>query len=270
MFFGVSMPKFRSIHTKIVQSFDFNEMPDDFTRLVWVLLPLGLDNEGRGIYDFSWIKSKIFPLRKDISEKKLLKSMDWLFSRKNKENNLGMIEIYSVDGREYFYVPNFKTYQRGFEKEAPSILPAPSSNTKSIPTLDQLLTNSPLNTQSECSDVSQSETDAEVEVEVFDNNASAWVSEDMINDFEKASHIVRPTDQKELGNWLTTLSEMQALGVDQSIMTLACKELTAAGTYKIVAPKSIYKACKFIIERRARKGDRLLDSEGDFGDFINH
>jgi len=102
------------------------------------------------------------------------------------------------------------------------------------------------------------------------DDGPAIMANKMLAWFEKASHINRPIDQKELGNWLTTLSELNTLGVDKAIMTLACKELTAAGTYKIVAPKSILKACKFIIERRARREDPLRDSEGDFGKFINH
>lgn len=42
------MPKYRKLWIKTVESHDINEMPDDFTRLLWVLLPLGLDSEGRG------------------------------------------------------------------------------------------------------------------------------------------------------------------------------------------------------------------------------
>ena len=159
------MPKYRSIHTKITQSFDVNDMPDDFTRLVWVMLPLGLDCEGRGIFDYSWIKSKIFPLRKDISEKKLKKSLDWFISRKNPDTKLGMIEIYSVDGREYFYVPNFKTYQRGLDKEAPSILPAPALPTNSRPTPDQVQSNSPLKAEAKLKANAKVEAKADVKTE---------------------------------------------------------------------------------------------------------
>lgn len=154
------MPKYRSIHTKITQSFDFNEMPDDFTRLTWVLLPLGLDREGRGIYNFSWIKSKIFPIRDDISEKKLKKTMEWFANRKNPETKLGMIEIYSVDDRLYFWVPTFKTYQRGFEKEAESILPPPPTENNSGLTPEQVGSKSCLNADAEA----EAYTDAEEEV----------------------------------------------------------------------------------------------------------
>jgi hypothetical protein len=60
------MPRWRKLHTKTVDSFDFNDMPDDFTRLLWTLLPLGLDRSGRGIDNSAWVRSKIFPLREDV------------------------------------------------------------------------------------------------------------------------------------------------------------------------------------------------------------
>lgn len=153
------MPKFRSIHTKITQSFDFNEMPDDFTRLMWVLLPLGLDCEGRGIYNASWIKSKIFPLREDITNKNITDAMNWYVSR-------GMVEIYEVDGHSYFWVVKFTEYQRGFEKETPSILPSPipdqlQSNSGVVPELVQ--TNSPLNSQTNTYTNSQTDTEEDAE-----------------------------------------------------------------------------------------------------------
>lgn len=114
------MPTYRKLHTKVTQSFDFNEMPDDFTRVLWLLLPLGLDCEGRGIYNASWIKAKLMPLREDVTGQQINGAMEWLANRK-------MVIPYTVDGRTYFYVPTFKQYQSGTEKEAKSVLPTPPS-----------------------------------------------------------------------------------------------------------------------------------------------
>lgn len=132
-------------------------MPDDFTRLLWVLLPLSLDSEGRGIYNFSWIKSKVFPIREDISEKKLKKAMEWFNSRKNPDTKLGMIEIYFVDGRQYFWVPTFKLYQRGFEKEAESVLPAPLYNNNSEQAQELVKSESALKAQAHTQSNAQAE-----------------------------------------------------------------------------------------------------------------
>lgn len=111
------MPKYRKLHTKIVDSLDFTEMPDDFTRVTWLLLIVIVDSAGRGIYNASWIRSKMFPLREDVDPSKIIKSFEW-FQEK------GMINIYQVDNRSYFEVKSFKDYQTGLEKEANSLLPA--------------------------------------------------------------------------------------------------------------------------------------------------
>ena len=112
------MPKYRKLHVKITESLDLNDMPDDFTRLFWVLLPLGLCREGRGIDNPSWIKSKIFPLREDIKNGEINTAIDWLEQR-------GMIIRYQVEGRKYFYLPKFHTYQGSTTKEAESNYPSP-------------------------------------------------------------------------------------------------------------------------------------------------
>ena len=130
------MAQYRALHTKITQSFDFNEMPDDFTRLMWALMPLALDSEGRGIFNSSWIRSRLFPLREDVTAKQIMAAMDWIVDR-------GMLVKYEVDGRQYFYSPTFKSYQRGLEKETKSVLPAPELvESNSVPTPDLLQSNS--------------------------------------------------------------------------------------------------------------------------------
>jgi DnaD/phage-associated family protein len=112
------MVKYRQTHTKILDSFDFNEMPDDFIRVCWVLLPLILDSEGRGIYSMSWIKSKMYPMRDDVSIEKLQIAFDWIKRRK-------MIIVYTHCGHDYFYIPTWKEHQSGTQKEAKSSLPTP-------------------------------------------------------------------------------------------------------------------------------------------------
>jgi hypothetical protein len=112
------MPKYRQLHLKIIDSFDFNEMPDDFTRVVWLLLTLILDSEGRGIYNMAWVKSRMFPLREDVTEDQLHNAFNWLEDR-------GMIVVYSIKDRIFFYLPTFKNYQTGTDKEAKSSIPAP-------------------------------------------------------------------------------------------------------------------------------------------------
>jgi len=123
-------------------------MPDDFTRLMWVLMPLGLCQEGRGIDNPSWIKSKLFPLRVDVTQEMISAAMAWYEQR-------GMVRRYQVNGRPYFCVPTFKTYQGDTSREADTNYPPPPEETipDSRPTHDLLTTNSSLdadaNTDSE-------------------------------------------------------------------------------------------------------------------------
>jgi hypothetical protein len=128
------MPIYRQLHTKIIDSFDFSEMPDDFTRVVWILLMVMVDSEGRGIYNMAWIKSKMFPLRQDVSLEQLQDAFEWL-------SNRNMIKIYSVNNRDYFYIVTFKNYQTGTQKEAKSKLPDPIDNNSGV-TLEEVGSNS--------------------------------------------------------------------------------------------------------------------------------
>ena len=112
------MPKYRKLHTKVIESLDVNELPDDFSRLMWVLLPLALCREGRGLDNPSWLKSKIFPLRIDVTLEQVQETMDCFAKR-------GMVEYYQVEGRGYFHVPTFHKYQGNTVKEAESDYPPP-------------------------------------------------------------------------------------------------------------------------------------------------
>lgn len=111
------MPKYRQLHVKILESFDFNELPDDFTRLFWIQLMLIVDSQGRGIDNPGWIRSKMFPLRPYVREDTIQGAMESLAGEE-------MIKRYTVDGRQYFRIVNFHQYQSGTKKEAPSNLPA--------------------------------------------------------------------------------------------------------------------------------------------------
>ena len=148
------MPRYRKLHVKTLESLDMNDMPDDFTRLMWVLLPLALCREGRGIHHPAWLKSKLFPLRFDVTEDMVTDSFDWLISR-------GMIETYRVNERDYFRVPSFHRYQGNTIKEAESDYPPPDDEllTDSRPTPDLLQTNSA--------------TDAVCSIQYSDSNADS-------------------------------------------------------------------------------------------------
>jgi hypothetical protein len=130
------MPQWRKLHVKATESLDINDMPDDFTRLLWVMLPLGLDCEGRGMDNPSWIKAKIMPLRMDVTHEMIECAMAWY-------ENRDMIQRYEVNDRKYFLARAFKIYQGNTAREAPSSFPPPPREPfNSRVTHDQLLSNS--------------------------------------------------------------------------------------------------------------------------------
>lgn len=131
------MPTWRKLHVKATESLDINDMPDDFHRLLWVMLPLGLDREGRGLDNPAWVKAKAMPLRVDVTLDMIQRAMAWYAER-------GMIERYQVEGRSYFWIPSFHRYQGNTSREAASEYPAPPADCdiNSRPTHDQLMSNS--------------------------------------------------------------------------------------------------------------------------------
>lgn len=110
------MPTWRKLHVKTIDSVDINEMPDDFHRLTWVMLPLILDSAGRAIDNSAWLRSKLYPMRQDVTSEQVEAAVAWCAGR-------GMIERYEVGGRRYFWVPTFEKYQGKTDREALSVIP---------------------------------------------------------------------------------------------------------------------------------------------------
>ena len=122
------MTRYRKLYTRATESLDINDMPDDFTRLLWVMLPLGMDSAGRGYDNTNWIKAKIMPLRDDVMPAMIDAAISWYAER-------GMVERYVVNGRKYFCITNWERYQGDTSRESKSELP-PS------PTQELLMSNS--------------------------------------------------------------------------------------------------------------------------------
>jgi hypothetical protein len=93
-------------------------MPDDFTRLTWLLLPLIVCKEGRAVDLPQWIAAKLYPARVDVDASMIAAALDWFAAR-------DMIRRYTVNGRHYFYLTNFHKHQGDTGREADSPYPAP-------------------------------------------------------------------------------------------------------------------------------------------------
>lgn len=162
------MPQWRKLWTKTTESLDINDMPDDFHRYLWLMLPLITCREGRGIDNPDWIKAKALPLRSDVSSNHVAKAMDWYCKH-------GMLVRYEADGRRYFAIQNWGKYQGDTTREAPSNYPEPPTEqltTNSRPTPELVLSNA-----NHAASVSVSESESSVvERESEKQNGQAYAA----------------------------------------------------------------------------------------------
>jgi len=112
------MPKYRKLHTTITESQDVADMPDWLTRLAWTWLPLACDKNGRGIYNPTWLRSRLFAVIEDVTTEQVERCMQWWADR-------GLIHVYSVNGRLYFGMCNWEKWQGDTSREGDSNIPAP-------------------------------------------------------------------------------------------------------------------------------------------------
>jgi len=108
----------RKVWDRAAFSRDINAMPDDFTRLFWIMLPIALSRDGTTLADFSYLKGKLFPLRRDVTDIMISDALEWCVNR-------GMVLRYEVDGESYIYQVSFREDQGPRGREAPSPFPSP-------------------------------------------------------------------------------------------------------------------------------------------------
>lgn len=207
------MAAWRKLHLKSVESQDIQDMPDDFTRLLWLLLPLGLDKEGRGLDNPSWIHAKVMPLRDDVDTRMITNAIDWFADRK-------MIVRYEVEGRKYFYIPTWHTYQKT-DREAVSNFPEP------------LATNS-RQTHEQCASKSSLDIDVDIDVDKdidIDNQNQEFYLVPLV---EKFSELTKISELSFKPRDFEALREMQNAGVTvddfrSAILLLQEKNFTISG-----------------------------------------
>jgi len=242
------MPQWRKLHVKTVDSVDVNEMPDDFPRLLWVLLPLVLDSKGRAIDDSAWLRSKVFPMRQDVTAERVNQAVEWFATRQ-------MIVRYEVAGRFYFEVPTFAKYQGNTEREAASVIPDPVKQAKKKPR-EQVATNS-RPTHDPVLDWSSLDVDADAEESKKHAGDKPPAPEclpqpdpvlELAEVFEQASGVKRPTPsgkkaKDQVGvTWWHPLREMvkMANGNSAEVLRAAVSQLRAKNL-NVSSPQSCLK-----------------------------
>jgi hypothetical protein len=112
------MPKYRKLHTCTLESLDLAKMPDDFTRLTWLLLPLIMSRDGTTLDHAHFLRSRLYALRPDVTLESMSSAIDWF-----KEH--GLLRGYRVNGCDYLWMPSWGEQQGRSDKEAPSTFPPP-------------------------------------------------------------------------------------------------------------------------------------------------
>lgn len=97
------MPE-RTIKDSIRTSETVNAMTD-FQFRMWVYLITYVDGHGRGSADPELIKGFVFPRRNRLTKSDIEKTLTELAG-------MGCISLYDVDGKSYFYFPNWGKHQR--------------------------------------------------------------------------------------------------------------------------------------------------------------
>jgi len=154
------MPLSRPIKARSVDSYRLNSVPIEAETLFYKIIFAGIDREGRMKAQPQWVSNKLFPLRNYTFEQ-IEGWLNDLFMQK--ENGLGLIELYEVDEKKYLYVPSFHAEQApswlkgpfgGYGREAQSSLPPPPATKErriphkpAAPRLDDVLIPTPLESE---------------------------------------------------------------------------------------------------------------------------
>ncbi len=123
------MPRGRFISRSFYDNYRLNALSIEAHHLFGGIDVRCADREGRCKGEAKWINNQIFSLRHYTDEQ-----VDgWLYelwSTKDDETGLGLIERYKVNGRPYIWIPGFDKHQKGRHKdrEAESDIPSPPDN----------------------------------------------------------------------------------------------------------------------------------------------
>jgi len=239
------MARGRFISQEITKDKKINSLSDDTSRLAFTWLLTMTDCEGRTYGDPAIVRSMVFPRRSNVTVEQMESYIiEW--------HNSGMVIWYEADGDKWIVFPNFEKHQVGLrkDKEAPSVIPAPPENNKtnSVPTPEQVQTNSVLDT-----DENGLIKEKLIEVEVNDNDGG-------ITPFRQISAAVveftgLPENTGGAPKWTEGIRELVKLGATSELVEKSVKILRNKN-YKIVSPMSLHNTIAGLIgEQRGMQPD---------------
>lgn len=118
------MGRIRSVKPQVRSSVTVAEWPRE-VRLAWIYLWGYLDDEGRGIDDMRLVVADLFPLDRDVTERKMNTWLDLMATTKTDENDVPPLCRYEVRGRRYLHAVKWSDHQRVSHPLKSGIPPCP-------------------------------------------------------------------------------------------------------------------------------------------------
>lgn len=115
------MARIRSIKPEVRRSLTVAQWSRE-VRLAWIYLWGYLDDEGRGVDDMRLAVAELFPLDRDVTEKKLDKWLDIIATTKTNEDDSPPLCRYEVAGQRYLHAVKWADHQR-INRPSPSRVP---------------------------------------------------------------------------------------------------------------------------------------------------
>lgn len=96
------MARIRSVKPEIRRSLTVADWKRE-VRLAWVYLWMYLDDEGRGLDDMRLVVAELFPLDRDVTERKMDGWLTLMATTKTAEDDTPPLCRYEVAGRRYLH-----------------------------------------------------------------------------------------------------------------------------------------------------------------------
>lgn len=117
------MARIRSVKPEIRKSLTVAEWPRE-VRLAWIYLWMYLDDHGRGLDDMRLLIAELFPLDRDVTEKKMETWIGLMATTKTSEDDVPPVCRYEVQQRRYLHSTKW-THQKVSHKQDSRIPPCP-------------------------------------------------------------------------------------------------------------------------------------------------
>ena len=115
------MARIRAVKPEVRRSLTVGQWPP-VVRLAWIYLWGYLDDEGRGVDNLRLIVAELFPLDRNVTEKKMNSWLGLMASTTSAEDDEPPVCRYEVGGRRYLHAPKWVVHQR-INRPQPSRLP---------------------------------------------------------------------------------------------------------------------------------------------------